>query len=96
MIKQVNKLTTEVVFGNHENACIAVEGSAPFNGELILRELKKGLKKNVGAQLTPEEIEELPKIVMDFSRIESVDVLIKALEYIKKGMEMHRQFALAC
>lgn len=90
MIK-TDGLTTKVQFGDWDKANIAVIAR---KGTLTLQELAKG--KQIGEKLEEGDTKELPKIDMEFTRLESIDVMIKALEAIKKNWIEQYQYALAC
>lgn len=85
-------VTTYVKFGTAERASLAVGCSGNF---LTLQQL--ATEKKFGEDLKEEDIQEFPKIEMEFFDTKSIDVMIKVLEEIKKNMNppwMH--YALAC
>lgn len=83
---------TIVHFGNKEKANILVSGRYR---KLVLQELATNLK--IGDSATSEDAHELPKVEVNFSTIESVDVLIAALNHIKNNFTPPDQmYALAC
>jgi hypothetical protein len=69
-----------VKFGNGEKASIAV--TAQF-GVLTLQML--ATEKNIGEAIEPADGRELPKVEIEFFTPKSIDVLIGALEVIKKN-----------
>ena len=85
-------LNTKVKFGDWDSkASIAVLAK---KGTLTLQELAKD--KQIGDPLEDGDTKELPKIEMEFTRLESVDIMIKALETIKKNWIEQYQYSLAC
>ena len=62
--------------------------------KLSLQELQ--IKKNVGDTLNPDEIKTLPAIELHFSNEKSIDVMIKALEAIRRNIQREFAYALAC
>jgi len=89
-------LLTDVEFSKtKENGVISV-GVDPETS-ILLQQLTA--PRTVGSSLLGDEdnIEELPAIRLNFYNKESVDVLIKALEQIKKNIDNpYYQYALAC
>ena len=86
-------LNTIVKFGNKQKASISVSA---YKGILLLQELAKD--KKIGDRLNDEDIKELPKVEIEFFTIESVDIMIKALEVIKRNYRPidPNQLAYAC
>jgi len=89
-------LLTDVEFSKtKENGIISV-GVDPETS-ILLQQLTA--PRTVSYSLSGDEnnIEELPAIRLNFYNKESVDVLIKALEQIKKNIDNpYYQYALAC
>lgn len=77
---ETKELITKVEFGNDKQATIGV--SAKY-GTLTLQMLCK--EKEIGDSFSDDDIKELPKIQMEFNSIKSVNVLIEALECIKRN-----------
>jgi hypothetical protein len=73
-------LTTTVKFGSKQKASISVNMK---KGTLTLQELAKD--KKIGDPLVAGDFHELPKVEMEFFTLESVNVVIKALEMMKKN-----------
>ena len=74
-------LVTEVKFGNDKKANIAVTIN---DGVLKLQQL--ATEKQVGDKIDKDvDIQELPKVEIEFFNTRSIDVLIGALEAIKKN-----------
>ena len=93
MIKTENT-TTKVLFGNNEKASIAVSAK---KGTLTLQMLST--EKQIGDLIQDTDIKELPKVEIEFFDPKSIDVLIAALEAIKKNYippPSYDQLALAC
>ncbi len=84
--------TSSVRFGTDKGS-IGITSKDRF---LILQELISD--KNIGDKLTEADIKELPKVVLEFFRAESIDVLIGQLERVKYSLENppENQLALAC
>jgi len=91
MISTENNITT-VQFASIDNkGKIGVQ----VNGlEIQLQELVSEIP--VGERFEKEDVNDLPKVLLEFSNIKSVDVMIKALQDIKKNWTNYYQFALAC
>jgi hypothetical protein len=83
--------TTTVVFGTHKKASISV---GPQGMNLVLQQIVSD--KKIGDSLLDEDIKELPKVVLELQTIESIDVLIRALEKVKENHYKIYGFALAC
>jgi len=60
-------------------------GLIASDNKLIIQQLVSD--KKIGEKITPEDVKELPKIVLDFTKEESVDSLIKCLENVKHFMK---------
>lgn len=93
MITTENSIT-KVLFGNESKANIAVSSK---HGTLTLQMLTT--EKQIGDNLEDGDIQELPKVEIDFFSPKSIDVVIRALEAIKKNYTPPPsidQIALAC
>ena len=88
-----NRKTTTVFFAQEkEKGTISVQA---FHNQLILQELRSD--KEVSQPLNPADIKDMPKVICDFQRVESDDVMISILQRIKKNMQTDPyNFALAC
>lgn len=83
-----NKETTTVKFGQNGIASISVNVNSLL---LTLQQLK--VEKRIGEKGgSDEDVHPLPKIEFDFTEVESIDVMIGALEVLKKN---HLAFQLA-
>lgn len=90
MIASENNTTT-VTFGAYKKATIGVS----VNGlSLYLQELASD--KNIGDSICIEDIKDLPRVELEFNQMESIDVIIKALEVVRNNWIAHYQYALAC
>jgi hypothetical protein len=92
-------LTTTLTNGKDGVATTSVWAKAEFDsagvlGKLVLQQLLEDVA--IGDKPTPEQIEDLPKILILFRDIKSIDVYIKALEFLKSKMNGIPQYALAC
>lgn len=88
MIKTEN-LKTKVNFGTGDVSVCS------DNTRLILRDLKA--PKKIGETITnSDDMNELPSIVMEFSSHESIDVVIRQLQLVRKQWMQLYGFALAC
>jgi hypothetical protein len=88
----IDALTAKVKFGDSGNkAKIAVLAN---KGTLTLQELAK--EKQIGEKLEEGDAKELPKIELEFTRLESIDVLIDALKVIKSNWMDANSYTLAC
>jgi len=89
----INDLTARVEFGKGTKATTAVNAS---NFLLVLQQLST--EKSIGDELTEGDYDELPKVEIQFFSEKSVDVLIKALQVIKKNFNPppEMNYALAC
>ena len=87
---QVENLITKVEFGTENKASISVSAR---KGTLTLQML--ATEKQIGDKLELSDIQELPKVVIDFNNTKSIDILIKALEVIKRNYVVDT-LALAC
>ena len=76
---EIKENIVAVNFAEHKEAGVVSVGTN-FN-RVILQQLAKEMR--VGISLNDADIIELPKIVMQFNCVESVDVMIKALERIR-------------
>lgn len=83
--------TTKVMFGTTEKANIAVNAK---KGTLTLQML--GTEKQIGDKLEEIDIQELPSVEIEFFNPKSIDILIGALEAIKKNYTPPPSLALAC
>ena len=88
--------TTKVKFGNEQKANIAVRAS---HGKLTLQML--ATEKQIDDKITPSDIQNLPRVELMFSDTKSIDVMIAALQVIKKNATTpprHNfdQLAMAC
>ncbi len=93
MITTENSIT-KVMFGTTEKANIAVGAK---NKTLTLQML--ATEKQIGDKLEEGDIQKSPKVEIEFFNPKSIDVLIEALEAIKKNyakMLFLDQLALAC
>jgi hypothetical protein len=87
-------LITKIKFGNDQKANIAV---GAIKGTLTLQML--ATEKQIGDKLVSDDIQELPKVEIEFFNTKSIDVLISALEVIKRNYTpppSFDQLALAC
>jgi len=84
-------LTTKVLFGINGQANIAVGAK---NGTLTLQMLN--CQKKIAENIDDSDIKKLPKIEMEFFDVKSIDVMIKALETIKRNYTGVSQLSLAC
>lgn len=87
-------LITKVLFGNDAKANIAVNVK---EGTLTLQML--ATEKQIGDKLEESDIQGLPKVEIEFFNTKSIDVLIGALQVIKKNYTPPPSldtFALAC
>ncbi len=75
-----NGLITEVKFGDAKKANIIVSAN---RGKLTLRQAVT--EKQIGDHVEDSDKLDLPKIEMEFFNVESIDILIGALECIKKN-----------
>lgn len=85
---------TKVLFGQNDKASIAVCAKA---GVLTLQML--ATDKQIGDKLDDNDIKELPKVEIEFFTPKSIDVMIGALEAIKRNYippPSPDQLALAC
>jgi hypothetical protein len=90
MIASENNTTT-VTFGAYKKATIGVS----VNGlSLYLQELASD--KNIGDSICIEDIKDLPRVELEFNQMESIDVIIKALEVVRNNWIFKYQLALAC
>jgi hypothetical protein len=90
----INNQNVEVEFAKDKNnGVIAVRGGGTT---LSLQQLKvEGLK--LGESWKDGDEIPLPKVNMEFYNVESVDVMIKMLEIIKKNLRNpYGDYALAC
>lgn len=87
---QVENFITKVEFGTENKASISVSTK---NGTLTLQML--ATEKQIGDKLELSDIQELPKVVIDFNNTKSIDILIEALEVIKRNYVVDT-LALAC
>lgn len=83
MITNKNKVT-RVIFGTNQKASICVSGSKKT---LFLEALIKN--KKVGDIVKKGDYKHLPKVELVFASTESVDIMIKSLELIKKNITPH-------
>lgn len=88
---QTEGSVTMVKFGNGEKASIAVTAE---RGILTLQML--ATEKNIGDLIEPADGRDLPKVEIEFFNPRSIDVLIGALEAIKKNYIPPIEPALAC
>lgn len=89
-----NNTGAKVIFGTDKKATIAVSADA---NKLILQMLKQ--EKQIGESLTEKDKQEHPKIEIDFFTPKSIEVLIEALECIKRNIQpppIDYSLALAC
>lgn len=100
MIRTKGLLTTATCGRCKEKGKLSIgNSSAQADGSyaLIIQELASGMEAEVGRTLKTEEVQELPKILIKFFTIESVDVAIKALERVKASIQNPDMlYALAC
>lgn len=90
----IENLTTKVEFGTEQKATIAVGAN---KGTLTLQMLAS--EKQIGDNLEEADKQELPKVEIEFFTPKSIDVLIGALQAIKKNYTPPPsldQLALAC
>lgn len=68
------------------------------NGNIILQEIMQGKGKSIGETLTQEEIQALPKVLLNFHSAKSIDVLIEQLKWLKNKLDGSDDFgfAMAC
>lgn len=93
MINQKQQIT-EVLFATEKKGCIAV--GVQLN-QLVIEQIAEGIEKEIGGSLEKLDCQELPKVILDFTLEESVDVMIKALERIKENIRgPYYGLALAC
>lgn len=92
MIK-INELNVEVEFAKEDVGVIGINatGTSVTLQELIAENIKLG-----GTWKDGDE-RELPKITLDFFKVESVDALIDALKHVKMNLEYpYGTYPLAC
>jgi hypothetical protein len=89
-----NEQTTQVQFGTDKIGSIGLTGK---RGCLVMQQLKNevmiGQPFDIGKDIT-----ELPKVVLNFTEISSVEALIKTLEKVKEKMSEPEfpPYAYAC
>jgi len=87
----IKQNTVHVKFGESNKATIAIFGS---HGTITLQELVK--EKSIGEQIENEDANELPKVELEFSQLESIDALINGLKTIRKNWVDPDSYAAAC
>ena len=91
----INEIENKVNIKFGENGMCGVILSNHQNSLLIQDTPRTDVR--IGDSVKAEDIKPLPKIDMEFSDIESIDVLIKQLERIKTHIQYpHGTLALAC
>lgn len=91
MITSENNTTT-VQFAAMDN--VGKIGVGVRGTTIQLQELLSEI--NVGESLTSDDIKDLPKVLLEFSNVNSIDVLIKALNAVKENWTKKYAIALAC
>ena len=90
---EIKKENVNLIFGD-KAASISVTTNTSEN-ELILRNLISECK--IGANLTNKDGELIPSVILQFSKIESIDVVIRCLELIRHRMRYpYGSLPLAC
>ena len=79
------------------------QGSSPtlalsvFEKKLIIQQTAN--RYTIGSKIPLDQIQDLPKVVLEFEKIESIDVMIQLLERVKLNLQADSssgQFSLAC
>ncbi len=82
MIKQVNEAITTVQFGSGELGSIGLIGS---RGRLIMQDLISEIQIGCAFDMK-NDVNELPKVILNFTETSSIDSLIKVLQKVKEKM----------
>lgn len=89
-----NKQTTTVEFSKGGAGTISVGISGLFC-TLTLQQVIDGRVRKIGDTLKPEDIKDLPKVVLQFHTEKSIDVVIQQLQKLKGEMRLF-DYARAC
>lgn len=92
MIESKDNKTT-VSFGDYKRATIVIS-KIPFSSTVTLQEISNEEVK-IGQEVSSEDIKPLPKIDLVFTRVESIDALIKVLEAARNTL-VNGSLAMAC
>lgn len=83
MIKHISPQMTTVHFGKDGVGTVGLNGK---RGVLVIQELISVVK--IGEKFdTTKDISELPKVILQFNEVSSVEAMIKVLEHVKRIME---------
>ena len=89
----IDNSNVNIEFGENGLAKVSLTNA---KNTLIIQALNKN-NLPIGSSAKPEDIKPLPKIEMEFSDVESIDVLIAKLEAIKFYMQYSFDvYAMAC
>lgn len=82
MITHIDNNTTTVEFGKNGIGSVGLSGR---RGTLTIQQLIN--ECGIGNVIHPNDISELPKVILQFNEASSVEALIKVLEKVKEMMD---------
>lgn len=81
MITQIEPQTTTIEFGKNGIGSVGLSGR---RGSMTIQQLVT--ECGIGNIIHPNDISELPKVILQFNEVSSVDALIKVLEHVRDKM----------